>query len=99
MSRSGAGTIRTGVHVTAAPSGCGDCGHPLTLHSNGKTACRAAGCAAGPAEPCGECHGTTFSLTSGGECATCDGRGSVPAPCPGFTSRDRAREVPELLAS
>ena len=44
---------RTGVHVTVAPSGCGGCGHPLTLHSNGKTPCRAAGCHSGPAgRPC-----------------------------------------------
>jgi hypothetical protein len=39
---------RTGARVTAAPSCCGCCGHPLTLHSNGRTACRAAGCRSGP---------------------------------------------------
>jgi len=99
MSRSGAGTVRTGVHVSAAPSGCGACGHPYTLHSNGRTGCKAAGCNAGPAEPCGECHGTTFSLVAGVECTVCSGRGSVPAPCPGFTSRDRVHEAVELLAS
>lgn len=38
---------RTGVHVTAAPSGCGNCGHPFTLHSNGATPCKAAGCTGG----------------------------------------------------
>jgi hypothetical protein len=47
------GTVRTGVHVTAAPTGCEGCGHPKTLHSNGRTACRAAGCHAGPdGAPC-----------------------------------------------
>lgn len=40
---------RLGARVTAAASsGCASCGHPLTLHSNGKTACRAAACTAGP---------------------------------------------------
>lgn len=39
---------KTGAHVTAAPSGCAGCGHPFTLHSNGRTPCRAAGCHAGP---------------------------------------------------
>lgn len=46
-------TPRTGVHVTVPPSGCTGCGHPRTLHSNGKTACRASGCHAGPdGAPC-----------------------------------------------
>lgn len=43
------GTVRLGARVTAAePSGCGTCGHPFTLHSNGRTACKAAACTAGP---------------------------------------------------
>ena len=99
MSRNGTGTVRTGVHVAAAePSGCRTCGHPFTLHSNGKTACRAAGCTAGPAEPCGECHGTTVSLVTNAECGTCAGQGTVAAPCPGFARRHEVT-VPELLAS
>jgi hypothetical protein len=92
-------TLRTGVHVTAAPSGCAGCGHPLTLHSNGRTACKAAGCTGGPPAECPSCHGTTRSLTDLGECTACDGRGTVPQPCAGFTAEGRARPVPELLAS
>lgn len=48
------GTARLGAHVSAAvPSGCHDCGHPFTLHSNGKTACKASACTAGPGgQPC-----------------------------------------------
>jgi hypothetical protein len=48
MSRSTSGTVRTGTRVSDAAAGCGDCGHPFTLHSNGKTECRAVGCHAGP---------------------------------------------------
>jgi hypothetical protein len=48
MSMSGNRVPRTGARVTAAPSGCETCGHPFTLHSNGETECRAAGCHAGP---------------------------------------------------
>jgi hypothetical protein len=91
--------VRTGVHVTAAPSGCGGCGHPYTLHSNGRTGCKAAGCTGGAAVACPSCNGTTVSLLPGGDCGECGGRGTVPAPCAGFTAGDRAREVPELLAS
>jgi len=48
-SRGNTGPVKTGGRVTvAAASGCHGCGHPLTLHSNGKTSCRAAGCHAGP---------------------------------------------------
>lgn len=32
--------------------GCARCGHPLALHSNGKTACRAVGCSVAPGQPC-----------------------------------------------
>jgi hypothetical protein len=97
MSRNATGTVRTGVHVAAAgASGCHSCGHPFTLHSNGRTGCRAAGCTAGPAAACGECHGTTVSLVTNEECGTCQGRGTVTAPCPGFA---REHPVPELLAS
>lgn len=97
MSRSG--IVRTGVHVTAAPSGCDGCGHPFTLHSNGRTPCRAAGCSAGSAATCPACNGTTSSLVTREQCAECGGRGTLPAPCQGFTARGHAREVPELLAS
>jgi hypothetical protein len=90
---------RTGVHVTAAPSGCGGCGHPYTLHSNGKTDCKAAGCTGGTPAECPSCHGTTVSLLTNGECGTCVGRGTVPTACQGFTVHGRSREVPELLAS
>ena len=47
-------TVRLGGRVTAAaPSGCGCCGHPFTLHSNGRTPCKAAACTAGPdGQPC-----------------------------------------------
>lgn len=39
----------------AAPSGCKRCRHPRALHSNGKTACRAGSCTAGPGgTPCPE---------------------------------------------
>jgi hypothetical protein len=31
-----------------SPYGCARCGHPLPLHSNGRTACKAIGCHAGP---------------------------------------------------
>jgi hypothetical protein len=49
MSRSDAGTVRTGVHVQAGQqSGCHGCGHPRTMHRNATTPCRAAGCHAGP---------------------------------------------------
>lgn len=55
MSRNDTGTVRAGVPVSAGPSGCGTCGHPLTLHSNGKTSCKAKGCHAGPeGTPCPE---------------------------------------------
>lgn len=95
MSRNG--TVRTGVHVgTGQRSGCLLCGHPFTLHSNGTTPCRAAGCTAGPTAPCSECNGTTVSLVTTAECGTCAGRGTVAAPCPGFSHR---HQVPELLAS
>lgn len=96
MSRNG--TVRTGVHVTAAPSGCGCCGHPFTLHSNGRTGCKAAGCAGGVPGECPSCHGTTVSLVTNADCPACGGRGTVPAPCAGFTVRG-GRGVPELLAS
>lgn len=44
---------RAAVPAPAAPSGCTECGHPLTLHSNGRTPCKAAGCTAGPeGAPC-----------------------------------------------
>lgn len=50
------GTVRTGAHVSAPrQSGCAGCGHPLTLHSNGTTACKAAGCKGGPGG--GPCEG------------------------------------------
>lgn len=36
-------------------SGCGNCGHPYALHSNGTTPCRAFACTAGPDDkPCQE---------------------------------------------
>lgn len=92
-------TARTGAHVTVAPSGCGNCGHPLTLHSNGKTACKAAGCTAGTPAECPSCHGTTVSLLDNQQCTACNGRGVVPQPCAGFTVEGQARPVPELLAS
>lgn len=90
---------RTGVHVTAAPSGCGGCGHPLTLHSNGRTGCKAAGCTGGTPATCRSCHGTTVSLLTNAECQACGGRGTVPTACTGFSVRGSVREVPELLAS
>jgi hypothetical protein len=99
MSRSEAGTVRTGVHVSGARSGCAGCGHPFTLHSNGKTACRAAGCASGVPVQCPACHGTTVSLLTRAQCEDCDGQGTVPAPCPGFTAGAQEHGVPELLAS
>lgn len=41
--------VKTGGHVSAtAAAGCATCGHPLTMHSNGRTPCRAAACHAGP---------------------------------------------------
>jgi hypothetical protein len=45
---------KTGGFVTpAAASGCATCGHPLTMHSNGTTPCRAAACRKGPGDgPC-----------------------------------------------
>jgi len=48
------GTAKTGGFVTpVAASGCVTCGHPLTMHSNGKTPCRAAACRKGPdGAPC-----------------------------------------------
>lgn len=90
---------RTGAHVTAAPSGCGGCGHPFTLHSNGRTGCKAAGCTGGATATCLSCNGTTTSLLTGRDCTGCEGRGTVSAPCPGFTAGARAHQVPELLAS
>ena len=40
---------RHGDHAT----GCGECGHPFALHSNGKTECKAFACTAGPDDgPC-----------------------------------------------
>jgi hypothetical protein len=92
-------TVRTGVHVTAAPSGCSGCGHPFTLHSNGRTACKAAGCTGGSASACPSCSGTTVSLVTRQDCPDCEGRGTVPAPCPGFTAAGHEHQVPELLAS
>jgi hypothetical protein len=42
---------RHGDHAT----GCGGCGHPFALHSNGKTECKAFACTAGPDDgPCQE---------------------------------------------
>lgn len=37
----------------AQQGACGDCGHPFALHSNGRTACCAYACTAGPdGAPC-----------------------------------------------
>jgi hypothetical protein len=37
------------------PPGCAECGHPLALHSNGTTPCKAFACTAGPdGTPCQE---------------------------------------------
>jgi hypothetical protein len=52
-----AGDARLGARPAAENStgGCGTCGHPYALHSNGKTPCRAFACTAGPDEtPCQE---------------------------------------------
>ena len=49
---------KTGGHVSdTAAAGCHGCGHPLTMHSNGRTPCRAAACHAGPDG--GPCPGFT----------------------------------------
>jgi hypothetical protein len=39
--------------TAAVRSGCGGCGHPHALHSNGRTACKAWACRTGPnGKPC-----------------------------------------------
>lgn len=90
---------RSGAEASPAPAGCAGCGHPFTLHSNGTTPCKASGCTAGHAAPCPSCNGTTVSLVTLDTCIRCEGRGTVPTPCQGFTAPARLREVPELLAS
>lgn len=47
---------KTGGRPTAAAeTGCGACGHPFALHSNGTTPCRAYACTAGTGgKPCAE---------------------------------------------
>jgi hypothetical protein len=97
MSRNSAGAARTGAHVDpAAASGCRACGHPFTMHSNGETECRAAGCKAGPLVTCPQCLGTTVSMFTEGPCTQCRESGTVTGPCAGFAS---GHQVPELLAS
>lgn len=48
------GSDKLGGRPTAeAQSGCGECGHPKALHSNGRTPCKAFSCTAGPdGQPC-----------------------------------------------
>jgi hypothetical protein len=90
-------TTRTGAHVDGTrASGCTACGHPFTLHSNGRTPCKAAACAAGPPETCPFCEGTRVSSLTDGSCPRCHGEGTVPTPCTGFASE---HQVQELLAS
>jgi len=69
-------------------SGCArpGCNHPVALHSNGKTPCRAFACRAGGPAECQAC--------GGGGCDACKD-GAVMLPCPGFVS---SREE-SLLAS
>ena len=74
--------------VAGESSGCGRCGHPLALHSNGKTPCMAFACSGGPAVGCVTCGGTTRAIATGEPCDACDGTGSVTAPCPGFTAAE-----------
>jgi hypothetical protein len=58
-----AGTVRTGVHVQPGQqSGCLECGHPRTMHRNGTTPCKAAGCHAGPDG--GPCEGFVTASAS-----------------------------------
>jgi len=54
MSRNDDRPVKTGGFVVStAAAGCATCNHPLTMHSNGRTPCRAAGCHAGPdGTPC-----------------------------------------------
>jgi hypothetical protein len=56
MTRNDDRPAKTGGYVSAtAAAGCATpkCGHPLTMHSNGATPCRAAACHAGPGgTPC-----------------------------------------------
>ena len=79
--------MRLGARPVAGESaGCAGCGHPIALHSNGKTPCRAFACSGGPSAGCEACGGTTRDVTSGAPCGACDGTGSVPGPCQGFTA-------------
>lgn len=51
-----AGETRLGGRPAAgSASGCGNCGHPYALHSNGTTECKAFACTAGhDGAPCPE---------------------------------------------
>ncbi len=77
-----------------ASAGCARCHHPLALHSNGASPCKAFACSAGP---CESCMGSTMEA-NGEDCGACHGGGTA-GPCPEFISR--AADVPErrLLAS
>jgi hypothetical protein len=70
--------------VAGESSGCANCGHPLALHSNGKTPCRAFACSGGPSVTCDACGGAMRSVATGEPCEDCEGTGSVSGPCPGF---------------
>lgn len=81
--------------------GCADCHHPLALHGNGATACRAWACTAGPAVTCPSCNGTQTAVPGGDKpCPECKGSGSVATPCQSYKDPG-GRSVPgaELLAS
>ena len=74
--------------VAGESSGCAGCGHPVALHSNGRTACKAFACSAGPSVACGTCGGIRVTEEP---CETCEGAGTVRLPCQGFTTDESSR--------
>lgn len=78
-------------------SGCAACGHPLSLHGNGATGCRALRCSGGPAVVCAACGGTTVNVVTCKPCEPCKGIGTVATACPSFSAI--APPEAELIAS
>lgn len=71
------------------PSGCAECGHPVAMHSNGRTGCKAFACATGPSVQCPGCGGMR-QLATGESCKACRGNGSIRLPCQAFAPAVRA---------
>lgn len=73
----------------AALTNCAHCRHPVALHGNGTTECKAFACMAGPSIQCPDCGGYP-NLVPGEPCKTCARTpGTVRLSCRAFESADQ----------